>query len=225
MTLRRVFPGSEVVDEVDAAYEVPRRRWLRVNLITSIDGRVGGTDGTSATLTMGDDRTVLGAIRRASDIVLIGAETVRREGYLLPKSAALAIVTASGNLSGVALPADLAPGRVFVVCPSSVVELVTLPGAEIIGLAGHDRLRVHEIVDALHERGFDRIVCEGGPSLASQLLAAGLVDELCLSTSPLLVGTGQPIFSGTALGERQLTLTQLLVDDVGVSYARWTARR
>jgi riboflavin biosynthesis pyrimidine reductase len=220
VTLRQVFPGAAPVDDLDALYTVVRRPWLRVNLIASVDGRTGGTDGTSASLTMGDDRKVLGAIRRNSDIVVIGAETVRREGFLLPKSVPLAIVTASGDLSGAALPERVAAGRLFVLCPTSVADRISLPGARVVAVDGDGPMAADAIIAALAGLGFDSIVCEGGPSLAGQLISAGLVDELCLSTSPLIVGDGTPL----ALATLPMTLDCLLVDDAGVSYARWTSK-
>lgn len=218
MTLLQVYPGTGPVDDLDELYPVERRPWLRVNLIASIDGRAGGTDGTSASLTMGDDRKVLGAIRRGSDVVLIGAETVRREGYLLPKSVPLAIVTASGDLRGAALPATVEAGKVFVLCPASIADRVSVAGARVVGIEG--KVDAASIIGALHGLGFSSIVCEGGPSLAGQLISAGVVDELCLSTSPLIVGDGPAL----ALASLPMTLRQLLVDDLGVSYARWTAQ-
>jgi riboflavin biosynthesis pyrimidine reductase len=58
-----------------------------------------------------------------------------------------------------------------VVCGESVVDL------------GHG-------LDELRKRGLDQVLCEGGPHLFGALLAADLVDELCLTVSPLLAGPG-----------------------------------
>ena len=55
-------------------------------------------------------------------------------------------------------------------------------------------------VDALGERAVRSVLAEGGPSLNGQLAAAGLVDELCLSVSPAVVGgDSKRILSGPAL--------------------------
>jgi riboflavin biosynthesis pyrimidine reductase len=216
VSLRAVFPSPGPVDDLDAAYRVPRADWVRVGMITSIDRSVAGADGTSSTLTRGSDRRVLGAIRRASDVVLIGAASLRREGYLLPKSRPLAVVTASGDLSGPSVPEELEPGRLFVLCPSSELASIDVPGARVVGMNGSSSAT---IIDTLGGLGFRSIDCEGGPMLAGTLLADGVVDELCLSTSPVIGGPWVPPLPGHSA--RTLRLTQLLVDDAGVSYARW----
>ena len=108
--LRRVWPASDVAElDVDAPdaratlldwYTPHDGDYLRLNFVTTLDGRAAGADGTSGSLTSTTDRMILGVIRQYADVVLVGAETVRREGYLRPSRAALAIVTASGDLTG-----------------------------------------------------------------------------------------------------------------------------
>jgi len=228
VTLQQVYPHrADVVgqDNLDEIYAVTQTEWLRINLVSSIDGASGGADGTSASLTMGDDRKILGAIRRASDVVLLGAASVRSERYLLPQSVPLAVVTMSGDLAGDALPNRVDDGQLFVVCPGSVADRISLPGARVIALEAQERITPVSIIAALRDAGFGSIVCEGGPSLASQLLSASLVDDLCLTTSPLIVGGAQPLFGSSELNHHALSLNLLLVDDLGVSYARWSSNR
>lgn len=214
--------GDGARARLDGLYATPRAQWLRINLVVSINGNAAGSDGTSATLTVGADRKILGAIRRNSDLVLVGASSVRLEGYFLPKSAPLAIVTGTGDLTGHQIPADIVAHRVLVLCPpeavavvkatvSAPVDIITLPGPT---------LQVADAVTALRERGFDRIVCEGGPGLAAQLVSAGVVDELCLSTSPQLNVEVRPAFPGLETSHA-LELNQLLIDTSGGLYARW----
>jgi 5-amino-6-(5-phosphoribosylamino)uracil reductase len=83
-------------------------------------------------------------------------------------------------------------------------------------------MAARDLVAALRERGLRRIVCEGGPSLAGQLLDSGLVDELCLSTSPVLGGVTLPLFGGETIASRRLSLGQLLADESSTLYARWS---
>jgi riboflavin biosynthesis pyrimidine reductase len=226
-------PGIEVdLDAPDAAtaleelYRPPRRRWLRLNLVASLNGEAAGADGTSETLTSRTDRRILGAIRRCSDVVLVGASSVRTEGYLLPRTAPLAVLTASGDLSGHHIPADVAEGRVVVLCPPAATDAVrsSLGGAAaaIIELPG-PRIAPAEALAALHGLGHESIVCEGGPALAAQLVDADLVDELCLTTSPSIVPGERPVLPGLA-GGHPLLLSQLLADEEGMLYARWTMR-
>ena len=233
MILRDVYPEAgdsfdlatdDARSRLDALYATPSTEWLRVNLVLSVDGSAAGADGTSASLTAGADRKVLGAIRRAADIVLVGAESVRREGYVLPKTAPLAVVTGSGDLSGHALPSPLPPGRVFVLCPASAADRAaeSVPGATVLILPDVDgRMAGTDIVHALRSGGMNSIVCEGGPSLVRLLLAESLVNELCLSTSPRLGGSPHPLSDHSV----ELSLARLLVDDTGVVFARWSVPR
>ncbi|MET0805717.1 MAG: dihydrofolate reductase family protein [Lacisediminihabitans sp.] len=232
MIIRAVFPQvGDPIDlatddarpRLDALYSTPSTEWLRVNLVLSVDGSAAGIDGTSASLTAGADRKVLGAIRRAADVVLVGAESVRREGYLVPKTAALAIVTGSGDLSGHGLSAA-EPGRVFVLCPASAADRVstTLPSATVVVLPDEDgRMSAIDIVGALRSRGMASIVCEGGPGLAALLMRERQVDELCLTTSPRVGGAPRPLSDDAV----EVTLGQLAVDDAGVVFARWSVPR
>jgi riboflavin biosynthesis pyrimidine reductase len=225
--------------------------FLRVNMVSSLNGRSTGTDGTSNTLTSRLDRRILKVIRGAADVVLVGAETVRREGYRVPAASALAIVTRSGNLAGHHLDKRQATevnplGKIIVLCPAAVLPTVRNQvgslDVEIIALGdidsdddGKHGLSPAAIIGALYDRGFLQIVCEGGPSLAGQLFAADLVDEFCLTQTPLISVTGHPLLTvpdaphGQHPHDMQLStrfsLRQLLLDDEGVSYARWSRCR
>ncbi len=232
MKLTKVFPvpaqelvlDGHVRETLSSLYEIPQPQWLRINLISSVNGNAAGDDGTSDGLTSRIDRSILGAIRSLADVVLVGASSVRKEGYFLPKTAPLAIVTVSGDLSGHRIPSDVDVGRVIVLCPpEAVVSLRASLGeaqVTVVVLPG-PRLKPVDIIQALRERGYDIIVCEGGPTLAGQLLEAGLVDELCLSTSPRVNGVNLPAFHGLTRST-PLHLTQLLVDAESTLYARWT---
>jgi riboflavin biosynthesis pyrimidine reductase len=238
--LRRVHPpsseaGSEVVDveagdaraRIAALYEPHAPEWLRLNLVHSVDGSARGADGTSHELSSAPDRAVLGAIRSLSDIVLIGAETLRAERYLLPQNQRLAVLTGSGDLSGAKTKDPLPDDRILVIGPATAeararetfvtaFTFIALPDAD-----KDNELDVHAVIDVLRAHDAPRIVCEGGPRLAQELLRAHLVDELCLTTSPRLVGGSFPVLGADSLDEQRLELGQLLVDDAGSIYARW----
>ena len=109
MIVTRVFPGSPLPvdlgetgarEQIVELYRPPREPFVRINLISSVSGSAGGTDGTSETLSNAVDRTILGVIREHGDVVVIGAKSLRAEGYLLPRRVPLAVVTSSGNLAG-----------------------------------------------------------------------------------------------------------------------------
>jgi riboflavin biosynthesis pyrimidine reductase len=231
--VRALFPEAGQPIDLEASdarvqlgrlYALAGADTLRINLVASVSGSAAGGDDTSHTLTNRADRKILGVIRRDSDVVLVGAASVRAEGYQLPRTAPLAIVTSTGNLGGHRLtvkPDRLSP---LILCPSAVVETASagLPSAEIVVVpdtAG--RMSATDIVETLRARGLRRIVCEGGPSLAAQMLDAGLVDELCLTTSPVVGGVTLPMFGSSPISAHRLELAQLLADDSNTLYARW----
>ena len=229
MNIQRLYPGPvENVDLEDRErllelYRPPSETWLRLNLITSVTGAASGSDGTSETLTNPADRRLLGVIRELADVVLIGAESVRAEGYQQPRRSRIAILTASGNLAGNRIVRADGPSPI-VICPPEAVALVnsTLEDAELIVLTTErDRIGVSAAVAALRSRGLTSIVCEGGPGLAAQVLDAGLVDEFCLATSPRIGGAPFPVLGGSAITEHTVELTQLLRDESSGLYARW----
>lgn len=239
MILTRVFPSpAEPVQLTQAGsrdaladhYRPPGARWLRLNLIGSASGSAIGSDGTSETLTNVADRALLGVIRMLADVVLVGASTVRSEGYFVPKKAALAVVTSSGDLSGHQITTAGQRGGLVILCPVSVVDRArqTVGVAEAVVVPvpdSHGIIAAVDIVAALRGLGFDSIVCEGGPTLAAHLVRAGMVDEACLSTSPLLNGARTALFGGQEFDGVPLELTQLMVDDHSGVYARWAIRR
>ncbi|WP_207456696.1 dihydrofolate reductase family protein [Herbiconiux sp. SYSU D00978] len=232
MIVRRVHPEADVVVDTDAPdaherldelYAVPATTWLRTNLITSVNGSVVGADGTSNPISSRADRAILGAIRRTAELVLVGASSVRVEGYVFPRTADLAVLTRTGDLTGHKLADRRRDGRLLVLCPAAAAgtALRSLEGAdpEIVEL---DTARgVEGAIGLLREAGYTRIVSEGGPDLAGQLLAARLVDELCVATGPVLSDRIVPPFGGAEVAFDRLSLEQLLLDDAGGTYARW----
>lgn len=223
MILRPLVPTGPEVDLDDRAallelYRLPRADWLRLNFVTTVDGSAAGSDGTSESLTSRSDRRILGVIRELADVVLVGAGSVRAEGYQVPRRAPLAIATRSGDLGGHRVT-DV--DRVVVLGPETARDRVaeTL-GAEFIAVGGS----VRDIVDALRSRGWTAIVCEGGPTLAAELLDARLADELCLTTSPVLGGRALPVLHG-AVERHRLQLAGLLSDEADMLFARWLIAR
>jgi riboflavin biosynthesis pyrimidine reductase len=160
--------------------------------------------------------------------VLVGAASVRAEGYRVPRSAKLVVLTTGGDLGGHRIDPAKAD-RVVVVCPQRAVEAVsTTLGPEVAARAtvlvvddDSGRIAPSALVARLRDHGLRSLVCEGGPSLAGQLLHDGLVDELCLSTSPVVIGSGLPVFGRERFDPSRLSLSQLLTDDQSALYARW----
>jgi riboflavin biosynthesis pyrimidine reductase len=208
---------------------------LRVNFVASVDGAVTA-EGLSAGLQTPGDNQVFAALRDLADVILAGAGTVRTEGYSairvsdkrraireefgLAATLPTAVVSGSLRLDPDAELFTAAPDdarTIVLTCASGdpsarsrlerVAEVVTC-GEQSVDLAAGRA--------ALAERGLTRILCEGGPSLFADLARAGVVDELCLSISPLLSGPGaRRIVAGELWprGPRPLTLTGLLEQD------------
>ncbi len=203
--------------------------WLRVNFVSSVDGAstVGGKSGGLG----GDaDRRVFDLLRTLCDVVVVASGTVKKEGYgamivdpasvearvaagLKPQPA-FAIVSGSLDLDPEADMFRKAPVRPLVFTVESAPAHDKLSKVADVIACGADDLDPAAMVSALAQRGLTRIHCEGGPSLFGSLLAADVVDELCLTVSPLLAGgDAGRIASGDLADPRQLTLAGVLRSD------------
>lgn len=196
-------PSAHPAELDDAAllahYAYPDRLqapYVRVNFVSSADGAVS-VDGKSDALGGAGDQRVFGVLRRLAEVVLAGAGTVRSEDYRGARKPTvgrdapppIAVVTGSADLDpGSRLFTDTAvPPIVLTVesAPAQRRRRLADAGADVAVL---DRLTPDALLAALAERGLHRVLCEGGPTLFGQLVAADAVDELCLTLSPLLVG-------------------------------------
>lgn len=236
MILRRLNPAP--VEEIDADAPGARDRLLewyapkpavgiRINLVMTIDGRLAGGDGTSESLSSRTDRMILGVIRESAGAVLVGAGTVRAEGYRLPSRAPLAVITASGDLEGHRLqPRDGAPPVLVLTTASGATRAdASLPHLDhrcIVVSADGGPFPIADAVGALRDHGIDRIVAEGGPSVIRALIDAELVDELCLTTVPHLGGRALQLLGGADAPLTDWHRTQLIADGDGLAYARWS---
>ncbi|GAB6903817.1 pyrimidine reductase family protein [Kineosporia succinea] len=188
---------------------VPARGWVRANMVSTLDGSASGADGVSGSLGGSVDRATFGVLRGLSDVVLVGAGTVRAEGYGAPRvdpafterrrgrgqlpAPALAVVTRSGHVpTGNGIFEGPSPTFVVTTAKADLHRLRDLAGAGQVIVAGDDDVDLDDAVRVLAARGFRRVLLEGGPSLLGQALAAGRVDELCLTWAPLLVGGQGP---------------------------------
>jgi riboflavin biosynthesis pyrimidine reductase len=206
-------------------YALDRDAWLRVNLVSALGGQTTASDGTSDGLTGGIDRLLLAVLRQSADVVLVGAGTLRAEHLNMPRTAALAVATRRGDFDVAVLPTATEDGRrPLVLCPVRVaVALRDRLGAraQVVPIDGDPSASPQLLVEALAEEGLRRIVCEGGAELAGRLVTAGVVDELDLTTAPVLAGGGPSL---RALGGAW-TLGGLLRDETDRLYARWRAPR
>ncbi|KFF59083.1 hypothetical protein JF66_13835 [Cryobacterium sp. MLB-32] len=176
---------------------------VRVNFISSLDG-AATQDGLSGGLNNADDKLVFDTLRLLSDVILVGAGTVRAEGYggvSLPTADAEWRVSrgwaAQPPLAIVSGRLDLDPRQPLFTEAATRPLIVTHAGsprgarkelAEVadVLVCGENAIDPRTVVEALAERGLRQILCEGGPSLFGALIEADCVDELCLSLSPVL---------------------------------------
>lgn len=176
-------------DRIRELYTPPRRDWVRMNMIGSLNGRVAGSDGTSDSLSNRADRRILTTIRKMSDAIVVGAETVRNERHLSTRPTWLCVVTATGNLEGHRISPQDAAASVLVCCPATAQTEVerTMPGAQVQVLEA-DRpgaIALEDVLAALRDRDLRQIVVEGGNRLISQFLDEDRLDEICLTQAPV----------------------------------------
>ncbi|WP_225735755.1 dihydrofolate reductase family protein [Gulosibacter chungangensis] len=201
-----------VEEQLRALYTPPRQAWVRMNMIGSLNGRVTGSDGTSDTLSNRADRRILTIIRKMSDAIVVGAETLRNERHLSTRPTWLCVVTSSGNLAGHRISTEDAAASVLVCCPPAARAEVerTLPGAHIHHLESQDgKLPLDGVLTALRDRGLHQIVVEGGNRLISQFLDQGKLDEICLTQAPVFAPNEATSLPGSIAGtkfERELLL-------------------
>lgn len=218
--------GADLRAWLAARYDLPGGSWVRVDQITSIGGRTTGPSGTSADLTGGIDRTLLGVLRSAADVVLVGAGSLRQEALGLPRHAALAVATRSGDIAAAHLPEPVDGRRTVVLCPDPVAaQLAAALGerADVVAVADDPVARPAVLLEALAARDCARVVCEGGGLLAGTLLAAGLVDELDHATAPLVASPGALLVDGD-VPPQAARLVGLMRDATDRLYARWSLR-
>jgi riboflavin biosynthesis pyrimidine reductase len=197
--------------DVETAYAdalgpaLPDRPHVTVNMVASVDGHTA-VDGRTGMLSSPTDKAVFRFLRTLADVVLVGAETVRAEGYGTVKAsdevrerrlargqtpaAALAIVTRSLELDWSSKLFTQPTQRPFVLAPADAEPEAVRAAAQVATViqAGTGSVDLGAALRVLRqEQGVGTVLCEGGPTLNTQL-ATGLLDQLCLTLSPDLVG-------------------------------------
>src|SRR5882757_9011857 len=96
--------------------------------------------------------------------------------------------------------------------------------AEVIDASGRhtDRVDPVAVLDILERRGMRRVLTEGGPSLLSLFIVGDLLDELCVTIAPILVGgQARRIASGSGESHTRMRRSHVLSDDEGYLYTRY----
>lgn len=242
--MRRLSPAGDPVD-LEAAYAVGADlAWhVRTSFISSTDGAVS-LDGRAGGLGNASDRAVFGLLRDLSDVILVGAGTARAEGYGaprptgerlerrrrhgLPDAPVMALVSGSLGLDPdtALFPSDDGPQTVVYTSSAAPADRRdALSGRADIVECGQDRVDLVAVAADLRARGLRRVHLEGGPRLFGGMLAAGLVDELCLTVAPLLLGGGSDrIVTGPGLPDPSRARLLHTLTDEDYLYLRYSLR-
>ncbi len=180
---------------------LPHRPWIRANFATTPNGVIQ-INGTSSGVSGPPDKEVFKFLREHCDTVLIGASTARKESYSAPKAPASSdraplLVVVSNSL-------DIPESSKFLDEESppliATTELSLSRHKSTVGKISHkatvkafgkESVDFVELLAYLHAKGVRLVLCEGGPTIFSQLLGRDLIDELCLTISPR-IGSGEP---------------------------------
>ncbi|MYS79528.1 pyrimidine reductase family protein [Embleya scabrispora] len=233
-------PAEPDVDLVETYAYPPGRTWLRANMVAGLDGAAQAPDGLSAGLSSPADKRIFGVLRGLADVVIVGAATVRNEGYRPPRPKAayadaraaagqppapvIAIVSRSLAIDFTApLFTEAITPTIVITCEEAAPQ--GLAAAREYGdvlVAGRDRVDFASALDALAARGLTRQLTEGGPHVLAQIAACGRLDELCLTVSPLLTsGPADRILAGPALADGVSMRPVSLLEEDGSLFTRY----
>ncbi|WP_329173761.1 pyrimidine reductase family protein [Streptomyces sp. NBC_01477] len=266
--MRRLHPSAGTADDADLAtplglaaayaYPAPRekdRPYLRANMVASLDG-AAHADGKSAPLSSPADMRIFGTLRALADVIVVGAETVRQEGYRpakarkdfaeqragegRPPAAAIAVVSRRLDLDfdaplfrepltpTIVLTGAAAPEQRLAAARAAGAHVIVAPAGEGAGTGGGTPADATAVdparaVAELAALGHTRLLHEGGPRLLAGFAAAGVVDELCLTVAPLLLGGDAPrIANGPAVPDGPTRFVPLSVlEEDGYLFTRY----
>jgi len=211
-------------DDLPELYAAPDQPWLRVNMVATVDGAATGEDGTSRSINSGADKVVFDLLRDISDAVVVGAGTVRIEGYAVGRKP-LVVVSRTASVPPTQRRAHR--GKVLMATVSTapyLAEARQVLGNENVLVLGSHRVDLARMKDELVLRGYRHLLSEGGPHLLRDLLDQGVADELDVTTTPRIVGGGHiRITDGPPL-DVPLRLHTLVEQD-DTLFARWFVSR
>ena len=217
------------------AYPASDRPWVRTNFVSTLDGAATGQDGKSGTLGGEADTRVFALLRSLADVIVVGAGTARDEGYAdfgvdaelrtrlgLAPVPTMVLVSRSLGIP----PALIRPGIAVVTTADADPHAVAALRETVEVIAeGDGAVDWPAVLAEFSDRGWRRVLCEGGPSLHGELVTLDLVDELCLTIAPVLAaGDGPRIAHGHDPVHHAMTLAHALEADGGL-LTRWVRAR
>jgi riboflavin biosynthesis pyrimidine reductase len=224
--VRQLFP--QAVDPVDPAEvygdrpAAGSRPALRLNMIASADGATT-LAGASGGLGGPADRALFLLLRSLADVVLVAGGTMRADRYG-PSSVPVAVVSRSCRFDWDAPFFSAQKARPIVVTVAEAPGPLRARAAEVaqVVIAGEHDVDPVRALDELGALGFRSVLAEGGPSLNAQLAAAGLIDELCLTLAPSLVGGyAKRLLDGPPLPVPTTLRLRSLCEQDGFLFLRW----
>lgn len=238
---------GEEVDEATLArlYAYPEQPWVRANMVSTLDGAATGPDGRTGSINNEPDFRVFTLLRALADVVVVGAGTARAEGYGRPRPP-------RGERAALREGRAPAPGLVVVSRSASVPPTVAAPpehegagevmlatceaaggtalavardvlGQEQVLVLGEEDVDLVALRERLVGRDLGRVLTEGGPRLLRDMVAVGVVDEICLTVVPHVIGGEHPrILTGEAVAAEMHP--RLLLEEAGTLLGRWARR-
>ena len=192
-------------------------------MVASIDGSTV-VDGMSSALSGDNDSAVFRALRSIADVIVVGAGTVRGEGYGPPEKQhqRVGVVTRSGSVDTSSELFTSGAGFVITTHGTQISD-----GVDVIR-CGHDDVDLHGAIDLLPTvcdlTGFVQV--EGGPTLNAAFADADLFDELNLTMSPATVGGDGPrLTHGGGDHAHRYEIARMAIDDDSFVFTRWLRRR
>ena len=203
MQVTAVSSAEELTVEVLAThYPRATRPLLRANMVASLDG-MASVGGRSGPLSGETDRRIFRFLRAGASAVLVGARTAIAESYRESPGF-------SGDLAEYRRQCALPKALRIVVASRSQERPAQLPGFEHLSLA--PETSPGEVLKRLDIEGPAVLLCEGGPTLLSELARADAIDEYCITTSFSLVGSGDaPLLPGRLKALRPLIGTSAII--------------
>ncbi|UCG62036.1 MAG: bifunctional diaminohydroxyphosphoribosylaminopyrimidine deaminase/5-amino-6-(5-phosphoribosylamino)uracil reductase RibD [Candidatus Zixiibacteriota bacterium] len=191
------------LNDIYLGYHVNKRPYVILKLAQSLDGRIATTTGASKWISSVPSRRFAHKLRAEVDAVVVGAGTVRRDNPTLTvrhvRGRDPYRIILSGSL-------DIPAGSRLLVNNDDLKTVVATTGISVNRLRGkglkgspilwtvknsaRGRLDLHDFVSKAGSFGLQSLLVEGGASLATSFLRAGLVDKLVAITAPLVIGAG-----------------------------------
>jgi len=165
-----------------------------VNCAMSVDGKVALPDGTQIPLSCEEDMERVHLLRNECDAVMVGIGTVLaddpkltvKEKYVPEPNQPLRVVLDSKLQTP--KDANVLDGRAPTLIATTLAYYQKIEGAEVVACGDGERVDLNILLNELGKRGMKKLLVEGGGTVIFSLLQAGLVSELRVYISSIIIG-------------------------------------